>query len=66
MKKDKIENKDQPQDKSKPVKKSTYSKKKKAQKNVLNGIAYVQSTFKVFIPTSKALAAAESAATWAA
>ena len=45
MKKDKIENKDQPQDKSKPVKKSTYSKKKKAKKNVLNGIAYVQSTF---------------------
>ena len=45
MKKDKIVNKDQPQDKSKPVKKSTYSKKKKAKKNVLNGIAYVQSTF---------------------
>lgn len=45
MKKDKIENKDQPQDKSKSVKKSTYSKKKKTQKNVLNGIAYVQSTF---------------------
>ena len=45
MKKDKIENKDQPQDKSKPVKKSTYSKKKKAKRNVLNGIAYVQSTF---------------------
>ena len=45
MKKDKIENKDQPQDKSKSVKKSTYSKKKKAKKNILNGIAYVQSTF---------------------
>ena len=45
MKKDKIENKDQPQDKSKSVKKSTYSKKKKNKKNVLNGIAYVQSTF---------------------
>ncbi len=45
MKKDKIENKDQPQDKSKTVKKSTYSKKKKTKKNVLNGIAYVQSTF---------------------
>jgi len=45
MKKDKIENKDQPQDKSKSVKKSTYSKKKKTKKNVLNGIAYVQSTF---------------------
>ena len=45
MKKDKIENKDQPQDKSKSVKKSTYSKKKKTKKNVLKGIAYVQSTF---------------------
>ena len=45
MKKDKIENKDQPQDKSKSVKKSTYSKKKKTKKNVLNGVAYVQSTF---------------------
>ena len=45
MKKDKIENKDQPQDKSKSVKKSTYPKKKKTKKNVLNGIAYVQSTF---------------------
>jgi len=45
MKKDKIENKDQPQDKSKSVKKSTYSKKKKTKKNILNGIAYVQSTF---------------------
>ena len=45
MKKDKIENKDQTQDKSKSVKKSTYSKKKKTKKNVLNGIAYVQSTF---------------------
>ena len=45
MKKDKIENKDQPQDKSKSVKKSTYSKKKKTKKNILKGIAYVQSTF---------------------
>ena len=45
MKKDKIENKDQPQDKSKSVKKSTYSKKKKIKKNILKGIAYVQSTF---------------------
>ena len=45
MKKNKIENKDQPQDKSKSVKKSTYSKKKKTKKNILNGIAYVQSTF---------------------
>ena len=30
---------------SKKVNKSTYSKKKKIKKNVLNGIAYVQSTF---------------------
>lgn len=45
MKKNKIENKDQPQVKSKSVKKSTYSKKKKTKKNILNGIAYVQSTF---------------------
>ena len=29
----------------KKVKKSTYSKKKKTKKNILNGIAYVQSTF---------------------
>ena len=29
----------------KVVKKSTYSKKKKVKKNILNGIAYVQSTF---------------------
>ena len=45
MKKEKIENKDQLQDKTKSEKKSTYSKKKKAKKNILNGIAYVQSTF---------------------
>ena len=32
-------------EKSKIVKKSTYSKKKKVKKNILNGIAYVQSTF---------------------
>jgi len=31
--------------KGKTVKKSSYSKKKKAKKNILNGIAYVQSTF---------------------
>ena len=30
---------------SKVVKKSSYSKKKKVKKNILNGIAYVQSTF---------------------
>ena len=45
MKKDKIEKNDQSQEKSKTVKKSSYSKKKKAKKNILNGIAYVQSTF---------------------
>ena len=30
---------------SKSAKKSSYSKKKKSKKNILNGIAYVQSTF---------------------
>ena len=45
MKKDKIEKNDQSQEKSKTVKKSSYSKKKKVKKNILNGIAYVQSTF---------------------
>ena len=29
----------------KPIKKSSYFKKKKSKKNILNGIAYVQSTF---------------------
>ena len=44
---DKVENKDSVLDKKvdKKVKKSSYSKKKKIKKNVLNGIAYVQSTF---------------------
>ena len=45
MKKDKIDDKEQSQDKVKTVKKSSYSKKKKTKKNILNGIAYVQSTF---------------------
>ena len=45
MKKDKIEKNDKSQEKSKTVKKSSYSKKKKVKKNILNGIAYVQSTF---------------------
>ena len=45
MKKDKIEKKDQSQEKLKTVKKSSYSKKKKVKKNILKGIAYVQSTF---------------------
>ena len=43
---DKIENKDQKIEKSsKKSLKSSYSKKKKVKKNILNGIAYVQSTF---------------------
>ncbi len=37
--------KDQTQEKTKVAKKSTYSKKKKTKKNILNGVAYVQSTF---------------------
>ena len=46
VKTDKIENKDQKVEKSsKKIVKSSYSKKKKAKKNILNGIAYVQSTF---------------------
>ena len=44
-KKIKTEQKDQKQEKTKSVKKSSYSKKKKIKKNILNGIAYVQSTF---------------------
>ena len=42
--KTKPEQKDQVE-KVKTVKKSSYSKKNKAKKNILNGIAYVQSTF---------------------
>ena len=43
MKKEATENKEQKiESKSK---KSSYSKKKKGKKNILNGIAYVQSTF---------------------
>ena len=42
-KENKTENKTESKTKSK--KKSTYSKKKKIKKNILNGIAYVQSTF---------------------
>ena len=47
MKTDKKENKDQKQEeKAEKTKKiSTYSKKKKSKKNILTGIAYVQSTF---------------------
>ena len=43
---DKTENKEQKVEKStKKIVKSSYSKKKKTKKNILNGIAYVQSTF---------------------
>jgi small subunit ribosomal protein S11 len=44
-KKIKTEQKEQSQEKIKTIKKSSYSKKKKTKKNILNGIAYVQSTF---------------------
>ncbi len=45
-KNEKKEIKDQIEEKQiKAVKKSSYSKKKKVKKNILNGIAYVQSTF---------------------
>ena len=43
---EKTDNKDQKVEKSsEKSNKSTYSKKKKSKKNILNGIAYVQSTF---------------------
>ena len=46
MKTEKKDKKELLQEKTeKPSKKSSYSKKKKIKKNVLNGIAYVQSTF---------------------
>ena len=45
MSKDKPENKEQTKESIKSSKKSTYSKKKKNKKNILTGIAYVQSTF---------------------
>ena len=45
MNKDNTDNKDQIKDSSTKSKKSSYSKKKKSKKNILNGIAYVQSTF---------------------
>jgi len=51
MNKDKKIDKDQKEEKIKTVKKSSYSKKKKAKKNILNGIAYVQSTFNNTIVT---------------
>ena len=46
VKSDKVESNDQKIEKSsKKSAKSSYSKKKKVKKNILNGIAYVQSTF---------------------
>ena len=45
MNKNNPDNKEQSQEKVKTVKKSSYSRKKKAKKNILNGIAYVKSTF---------------------
>ena len=45
MAKEKIDNKDQSKETPQKTKKSSYSKKKKGKKNILNGIAYVQSTF---------------------
>ena len=45
MKKETTDNKVQAKDTSTKSKKSSYSKKKKGKKNILNGIAYVQSTF---------------------
>tara|TARA_Y100001936_G_scaffold233234_1_gene258932 strand:+ start:406 stop:858 length:453 start_codon:yes stop_codon:yes gene_type:complete len=44
-KKNNVDKKKNEAEKVKTVKKSSYSKKKKAKKNILNGIAYVQSTF---------------------
>ena len=51
MSKEKNENKEQLKDNTSKTKKSTYSKKKKNKKNILNGIAYVQSTFNNTIVT---------------
>ena len=43
---EKSDNKEQKLEKStKKINKSSYSKKKKTKKNILNGVAYVQSTF---------------------
>ena len=51
MAKDKTEKKDQQTESQPKQKKSSYSKKKKNKKNILNGIAYVQSTFNNTIVT---------------
>ena len=51
MAKDKTEKKEQSNESQPKQKKSSYSKKKKNKKNILNGIAYVQSTFNNTIVT---------------
>ena len=43
--KKKVEKKVEEKSEVKSIKKSSYSKKKKVKKNIVNGIAYVQSTF---------------------
>ena len=45
MNKEKINKDEQKNNNEKVIKKSSYSKKKKTKKGILNGIAYVQSTF---------------------
>ena len=45
MSKEKINKDEQKNTNKKVIKKSSYSKKKKIKKSILNGIAYVQSTF---------------------
>ena len=45
MNKENIDKKDQNKETQPKSKKSSYSKKKKSKKNIVNGIAYVQSTF---------------------
>ena len=45
MSKEKVNKTEQKKDSEKTIKKSSYSKKKKVKKGILNGIAYVQSTF---------------------
>mgnify|MGYP001157438362 CR=1 FL=1 len=51
MNKENTDNKDQIKESQNKSKKSSYSKKKKNKKNILNGIAYVQSTFNNTIVT---------------
>ena len=51
MSKEKIDKKDSTKESQSKTKNSSYSKKKKNKKNILNGIAYVQSTFNNTIVT---------------